>query len=322
MPTTPAPPVPDAVPLLIITGPTASGKSTLALEVAERIDGEIVSADAFAVYRGMDIGTDKPTSRARARVPHHVLDVVPPTDRMTAGDFVRMADRAIADIRTRNHVPIVVGGTNFWIRALLVGLFPAPPSDPAIRARLERHWEADAAMVVERLRNIDPNSAERIGSRDRQRVLRALEVFELTGRTMSEHIEAHPPRLRYRPALHAPDRDRSDLYARIDLRVDSMFDAGFVREVERLLEQAVPPDAHALKAIGYREVVGHLLGHQSLDDAVAATKRSSRAYAKRQLTWLRTMREARVAWVPPADRSGADAIIGSWARHNEGTVTT
>jgi len=322
VPIVPRPPAAHAHPLLLIVGPTASGKSALGLEVAERLGGEIVSADAFAVYRGMDIGTDTPSREARARIPHHMLDVADPTDRMTAGDFARGAVAAISDIRRRGRVPIVVGGTNFWIRALLVGLFPAPPGDPAVRARLVREWVESPEATVARLRAVDPTSADRIGARDRHRVLRALEVFELTGQPLSAHLAAHRPRLRYRPLLHAPDRDRSDLCARIDLRVDSMFDAGFVAEVERLLEQAVPPDTHALKAIGYREVVAFLSGHHGLDQAIDSTKRSSRAYAKRQLTWLRTMREARVDWVPPAERSGAEVIIRAWARHIEGTATT
>ena len=322
MPIVPRPPAETAAPLLLIVGPTASGKSALGLEVAERLDGEILSADAFAVYRGMDIGTDTPSREARARIPHHMLDIADPGERVTAGDFAHAAAAAIADIRRRGRVPIVVGGTNFWIRALLVGLFPVPPADPTLRARLRNEWVENQDAVVARLRAVDPESADRIAPRDRHRVLRALEVFELTGRPLSAHLAAHRPRLRYRPLLQAPERDRSDLYARIDLRVDSMFDAGFVGEVERLLEQAVPPDAHALKAIGYREVVSFLRGHQGLDQAIDSTKRSSRAYARRQLMWLRTMREARVDWVPPAERSGAEVIIRAWARHIEGTATT
>ena len=318
----PLPPAAHATPLLIIAGPTASGKSALGLEIAQHLGGEIVSADAFAVYRGMDIGTDTPSRDARRRVAHHLLDIAQPTERMTAGDFARLADVAISDILRRGRLPIVVGGSNFWIRALLVGLFPAPPSDPVIRSRLRTEWEQDREAIVERLRSVDSAAAVRIDRRDRQRILRALEIFELTGRPLSSHVESHRPRLRYRPLVTAPERDRSDLYARINLRVDSMFDAGFVGEVEKLLKQAVPPDAHALKAIGYREVVSFLRGHHGLVEAIETTKRSSRMYAKRQLTWLRTMREARVEWVPPAEKSGVAPTIRSWARHLGGTVTT
>ena len=162
--------------ILIIMGPTASGKSSLAVEVADRLNGEIVSADAFAVYRGMDIGTDKPTIQVQRDIPHHLLDIIDPTQPFSAGDFVSAADTAIAGILERNRLPIVVGGTHFYIRSLLFGLFPSPPHDPNLRARLEHDWDQDSQAVFQKLATLDPEAAAQVGPADRQRILRALEV--------------------------------------------------------------------------------------------------------------------------------------------------
>ncbi len=180
-------------PLLVILGPTASGKTSLGLEVADSLDGEIVSADAFAVYRSLDIGTDKPSPEARRRVRHHLIDVADANEVFSAGEFADAALAVIHDIWQRGRCPVVVGGTHFYIRALLLGLFPSPPRDSVIGSRLADEWALDPAGVFARLQEIDPESAARIGAQDRQRILRALEIYELTGDTMTSHWKRHQP---------------------------------------------------------------------------------------------------------------------------------
>jgi tRNA dimethylallyltransferase len=307
-------------PLLVIAGPTASGKSELALEVAEKLGGEIVSADAFAVYRGLDIGTDKPDAEARRRVPHHLVDVADPRERFSAGHFAAAATAAIERIRSAGATPIVAGGTHFYIHALLRGLFPSPPHDPQLRARLAAEWAVDPASLADRLAAVDPPAAARISPQDRQRVLRALEVWELTGIPISEHWQRHRDDVRFRAMIAAPHRDRDDLYARINLRVDSMFSNGLEEEVTRILASGVPPDAHALKAIGYAQVVEMLAGRCDRVTAIERTKQTSRKLAKRQLTWLRSYLAGVVEWVDPVERGGTAAIIARWSDHS-GEIT-
>jgi tRNA dimethylallyltransferase len=309
-------------PLLLIVGPTASGKSRLGLEVAENIGGEIISADAFAVYRGLDIGTDKPDVEARRRVRHHLVDIIDPSERFSAGAFAEAADAAIADILERGLTPIVVGGTHFWIRALLLGLCPTPPRDPDVADRLAAQWDEDPAASYRRLEDIDPEAAARIGRRDRQRVLRALEVFEVTTAPISQHWRDHRQSLRYLPIMAAPNRDRAELYAKIDARVDVMFASGLREEVRRILASGVPRDAHALKAIGYRQVVDALGGDRDLQTAIDETKAASRKLAKRQLTWLRGLTEGNLHWLPPAESGGTEAVIRLWSEESRGRRQT
>lgn len=310
-------------PLLLILGPTASGKSTLGLDVAEALGAEIVSADAFAVYRGLDIGTDKPSPEARRRVRHHLIDVADPRHRFSAGEFADAAEVAIDDILSRNKPVMVVGGTHFYVRALLMGLFPSPPRNPAVNARLTEQWERDPKAVFRRLEEADPEAAARIGPRDRQRLLRAVEVFEMTGEGISTHWKRHQQQQhKFNPLIVAPKRSRDDLYVKIGLRVDWMFAGGFVDEVKRILASGVPGDVCAMKAIGYREVVEMLHGRYDLETAIERTKRSSRKLAKRQLTWLRTLREGTLHWVPPAEEDGRAAIIDLWDHHTEGKRET
>jgi tRNA dimethylallyltransferase len=300
-------------PLLLVVGPTASGKSRLGLEVAEALGGEIVSADAFAVYRRLDIGTDKPDAAARRRVRHHLVDVVEPTERFSAGAFVRAAAAAIADIRRRGRTPVVVGGTHFWVRALLLGLFQAPSRDEGRSARLAAEWAADPAGTFARLVACDPVAAARIGPGDRQRILRAIEVFEATGKPITEHWAEHRRGRGCEPVIIAPERPRLELYAKINARVDVMFESGLREEVQQILASGVPRDAHALKAIGYRQTVEHLTDRCSLESAIDNTKRASRRLAKRQLTWLRSLTEGELRWLPPAEHGGTTAALRLWS---------
>ena len=303
--------------LLIIMGPTGSGKSGLAVEVAERLDGEIISADAFAVYRGMDIGTDKPSEKVQRGIPHHLLDILDPTQPFSAGDFVSTADTAIAGILERKRIPLVVGGTNFYIRSLLFGLFPSPPHDPDLRARLECDWDLDSQSVFQKLVDLDPEAAALIGPADRQRILRALEVGELSGEPISAHWRRHQKTARYNTLLTAPHHPRPDLYAKIDARVETMFAGGLVEEVRKILDSGMSSASHSLKAIGYREVVNMLSGRIDREEAVERTKRASRKLAKRQLTWLRG--EGRLHWVPPLENGGADTVCELWSKFIEMT---
>jgi tRNA dimethylallyltransferase len=300
-------------PLLLIVGPTASGKSRLGLEVAEALGGEIVSADAFAIYRGLDIGTDKPDLEARRRVRHHLIDIVDPTEVFSAGAFVEAASASIADIRARGLTPIVVGGTHFWIHALLYGLFPSPPREPELVAELAREWNRDPAATFDRLERVDPVAAGRIGPRDRQRILRALEVFDATGTPISDHWDAHRKERFFEPMMLAPARPRAELYAKIDSRVEVMFAFGLREEVGRILASGVPRDAHALKAIGYRQLVQFHSGECDLESAIRNTKAASRQLAKRQLTWLRGLTDDAPQWIQPAEEGGTEKALRAWS---------
>ena len=283
-------------PLVVVVGPTASGKTALGAALAERVGGEVVSADAFAVYRGLDIGTAKPDPATRARVPHHLIDVADPASRYSAGTFVRDADAAIAHIRARGRLPVVVGGTHFYVRALLRGLFPEPAKDERLRSELEREWERDAGAVRKRLEALDPAVAARILPNDRQRLLRALEVCLTAGRPMSDLWKEHERREpRHRFMMLGLNLPRAALHATIEARLNGMFAAGLLGEVEGLLAGGLSPRVHAFKAIGYRESCQVLAGELTLPQAVQRATEATRQLAKRQMTWLRT--EAAVDWL-------------------------
>jgi tRNA dimethylallyltransferase len=280
----------------ILVGPTASGKTTLGAALALQLAGEVVSADAFAVYRGLDIGTAKPNPELRRRVRHHLIDIADPVERYSAGMFVRDADAAIAQICARGKLPIVVGGTHFYVRAMLWGLFPEPAKDAALRQRLAAGWEQDPDDVRDQLTRVDAVSATRIAPTDRQRTLRALEVSLTSGRPMSALWQEHPRSApRYRVLMLGLNPPRSELHATIATRVESMFAAGLLREVRGLLAAGVSPQAHALKAIGYRESCRVLRGEWTIAEAVERSIAATRRLAKRQMTWLRG--ETGVEWL-------------------------
>ncbi len=305
--------------VVVLVGPTASGKTALGAALAERIGGEVVSADAFAVYRGLDIGTAKPDRALRARVPHHLIDIADPASRYSAGMFVRDADTAIRDIRARARVPVVVGGTHFYVRALLYGLFPEPPKDESLRADLEREWERDPASARRRLERLDPDAAGRILPNDRQRILRALEVCIASGRAMTSLWRENERReARHRFVMFGLNPPRAELHARIGSRVENMFAAGLVREVEGLLSGGLAPAVHALKAIGYRESCLVLAGRLTVPQAVERATAATRQLAKRQMTWLRA--EAEVRWLAgQREEALADAIARVEGRGGTGT---
>jgi len=273
--------------ILVLSGPTASGKTAVALSLARAFPLEIVSADSMQVYRGMDIGTAKPTLAQRAEVPHHLVDVADPDEQFSAGRFVAEAEEAISSIRKRGCLPLVAGGTGMYIRSLLRGL-DALPSDPAVRTRLIRLWEEDGGKeLYGELMRIDPVSAGRIHPSDRARIVRSLEVAEITGEPASTRKASWVSGAsRYRVLFMVLSIEREELYRRIDRRVEEMFRAGLVEEVNGLLAKGYGRDHASMGALGYRHVLSHLLDGIPRGQAVDQMKRDTRRYAKRQATWL------------------------------------
>jgi tRNA dimethylallyltransferase len=296
-------------PVIVILGPTATGKSALGLEVAERVGGEIVSADALQVYRGLDVGTAKPTPEERARVPHHLVDVLEPSERYSAGEFARRARAAVAEIRLHGRRPLVVGGSGLYLRALLEGISPVPPGDLEVRRRLRERVEAEGSDALHaELSERDPETAERLPTGDTQRILRALEVVAVSGTPLSEWVARRPygeERLAaVRVGLTLP---RTLLYDAIARRVARMIENGWAEEVARLGAQGLGPAAPAFQAIGYREIARHLAGEWTLDRAVDETVRATRRYAKRQLTWFRKERD--IIWLDARDAERDPASV-------------
>ncbi len=290
----------SSVPLIVLVGPTAVGKSSMALAVAERVGGEIIAADSMQVYRGLDIGTAKPSADERQRVPHHLLDLVEPDQPFTAADYVRLASAAVIDVRARGRLPIIVGGTGLYVRALFRGLVDGPGEMTPLRETLYREAErAGSATLHRRLETTDPEAAAAIHPNDLFRVVRALEVAAVSGRLLSalrvegrrNHKPVPGPVLRF-----GLERNRQELYRRIEARVEAMMTQGLLREVQDLLDRGYCPVLKPLRAIGYRHMIGHLKGQIRLDDTVASLKRDTRRYAKRQLTWFR--HEDEIEWLP------------------------
>ena len=296
MPPTPA----SFADALLLTGPTGSGKTALALDLAERLNAEIVAADSMTVYRGMDIGTAKPTPDELARVPHHLVSVLEPWESANVAWWLGEADEACRGIRARGKRPLFVGGTPFYLKALMCGLFDGPPSDLALRARLEAKAEADRHAAHERLRQCDPRTAVRLHFNDIRRVARALEVFELTGKPISALQQtwdnpAFTTPGEARPAHSALpcailDWPRPELYSRIDRRVEAMVASGWLGEVRHLRELPRPLSREAGQALGYAELLGVLRGEVTLSAATAAIQTRTRQFAKRQMTWFRGLK--------------------------------
>jgi tRNA dimethylallyltransferase len=280
---------PGAYDAVLLMGPTCTGKSALSLELARRFPVEIVSVDSALVYRGMDIGTSKPDAAMRAAVPHHLIDVCDPLEAYSAGRFRRDALELIDAIRARGRVPLLVGGTMLYFRALERGIAPLPEADPAVRAAIDAEargagWPAMHAQLAQ----LDPPAAARIRANDAQRIQRALEVIRLTGRPLTElQQRAEPTTLRLaRFALLPCERD--ELYARIEARFDEMLAAGLVAEVRALYARGdLHADLPSMRAVGYRQLWQHLAAKCSLPEAISAAKQATRNLAKRQLTWLR-----------------------------------
>ena len=280
--------VSEKAPLIIVAGPTAVGKTKAALELAVKLEAEIISADSVQVYKGLDIGSAKPGPEELGLVRHHLIDVLEPWESMDAGRFVDMADQVIASMGKK---PVVVaGGTGLYIKALLFGLAPLPPVDEQARARLNRQLQAEGlAWLRARLEEVDPVYAARIHPADKQRNLRALEVFQQTGRPFSDFQNQHLKEPRYSYLLWGLNRPRPELRELIALRSRQMWENGLLREVEALLASGVAADAPALRTIGYRQAVAVLHKRMSREEALVQMIQQTNAYAKRQVTWFKAM---------------------------------
>ncbi|MEK7851747.1 MAG: tRNA (adenosine(37)-N6)-dimethylallyltransferase MiaA [Deltaproteobacteria bacterium] len=282
--------------IIVIVGPTAVGKSKIALELAERFDGEIVNADSMQVYRYMDIGTAKPSAVDRERVRHHLIDIRDPDEDFDAARFQEEASKAIVDVVNRGHLPVVAGGTGLYIKALTEGIFDAPGSDKELREKLRKEAEASGiSALYNKLSEVDPESAGRIGPRNTHRIIRALEVFCLTGIPISQYQKEHAFSERpYDTFKIGLTKERETLYKDIDDRIESMVKAGLVDEVRRIIEMGYSPGSKAMKALGYSHICRYLKGEYDLEEAVRLIKRDTRHYAKRQMTWFR--RDAGITW--------------------------
>jgi tRNA dimethylallyltransferase len=306
-------------PLLAVLGPTAVGKSALAIELAVRCGGEIVSCDSTAVYRWFDIGTDKVPAGARRGVAHYLVDVADPAEHYTAARFAREAAAAIAEIAARGRQPILVGGTGLYYRALVRGLFPGPPRDEALRGRLESIAGRAGPDALHRIvARLDPPSARRIHPHDVRRLVRALEVRLLTGRPLTEHFARTASPLQGRETVAvALAMPAGELAARIDRRVEVQLERGLVAEVKDLLARGVPESARPFEALGYRQVLEHLRGARDLAATRALIAQRTRQYARRQLIWFR--KEPNLVWLhgageEPATVTAAEAVLAAWAR--------
>ena len=297
-------------PIICLAGPTASGKTALAVALAQALNGEVVSCDSMQVYKFMDIGTAKPTLDEMGGVPHHMIDVADPREDYSVSRYCKDAAPIVEDIVSRGKVAIIAGGTGLYMDSLIRGNDFAPFPSTGVRERLERQADAEGLEAMRSwLRSIDPEAEARI--QDRKRLLRALEVYLETGETITEHnrrTQALPPR--FTPLWLGLDfENRQSLYSRIDLRVTHMLEAGLLQEIRSLLQSGVPDTATAMQAIGYKEFVSALNGHGTVEAAADSVRQSSRRYAKRQLTWFR--RNPAVHWLIREDETSGEEIFRS-----------
>ena len=284
-------------PIICVVGPTASGKTALAIELAKAFNGEIISCDSMQIYRRMDIGTAKPTAEERQGIPHHMIDVADPEESFSVSRYCQMATPIVEDILRRGKTCIIAGGTGLYVDALIRGNDFAPIPSTGCRQRLERRAEAEGLQVLtQELSAVDPESVQRAQGNPR-RIIRALEVYLETGQTLTAHnlaTQAIPPR--FSPLwIGLDDEDRQDLYRRIDLRVDLMLEQGLLEEIRSLLDSGIPESATAMQAIGYKEFIDALRGRIPMEQAVSDLKQASRRYAKRQKTWFRRNRD--IHWI-------------------------
>ena len=297
--------------VLVLVGPTAVGKTAVSLILARELGGEIVSADSRQVYRGMDIGTAKVTPEERAEIPHHLIDIRTPDQTISLGEYKQLADAAIADILARGHLPMLVGGTGQYVRAVVEGWqIPRVPPQPELRRELEELAAREGKEAVfARLRELDPASAQTIDYRNLRRVIRAIEVTLVAGRPFSELQTKQPPP--WRMVQIGLTRPREVLYARVDARIDAMFEAGWVDEVQRLLQLGYTPDLPSFASLGYREVAAYLAGEFDLVEAKARIRRATRAFIRRQYNWFR-LTDPRIHWFD-LEEATPEAIL-AWAR--------
>ena len=309
--------------ILVLVGPTASGKTAVSIELAKLLNAEIVSADSIQVYRGLDIGSAKPTLEERQGITHHMIDVVDASNgSFSVAEYKRLASQCIEDIAARGKLPIVAGGTGLYINALTYPLqFTNVPGDPAVREALQNEQVREPGSLYRRLQEIDPATAARLHPNDGKRIVRALEVYEVSGQPLSAHgadfqnaAGAKPP---FDAALFGLNMDRTLLYARIERRVDDMMRTGLLSETRALLDAGLSLDLLALQGLGYKQLLRHLRGETTLSDAVEEIKQETRRYAKRQLTWFK--RDMRIRWLDASGgdaRALAEAIYQEYVKHD------
>ena len=293
--------------LLCLLGPTAVGKTEISIQLSQRLNGEIVSVDSRQIYRQMDIGTAKPTLKEQQAAPHHLIDCVDITQSFSVADYQTLADAAIIDIQNRSKQVLLVGGAGLYFRAIVDGLFQGPAADPSFRKRLEQEaLQQGIDTLHNRLRACDPESAERIHPNNLTRVIRALEVYELTGTPMSEHQQQwHQDNQRYPFIAFGLTMPREILYRRIEQRIDIMLANGLIAEVESLLAEGYSRDTFALQSFGYKELIAYLDGKCTYIEAIEQLKQNTRRFAKRQLTWFR--KDKRIRWI---DRESTPDVVG------------
>lgn len=284
----------NVIPVIIVAGPTAVGKTAVALELAERLNGEIIGADSRQIYRYMDIGTAKPAPEERTRIPHYLIDIRNPDEAYSAADFARDASARAHDIVDRGKMPLIVGGTGLYIHALLYGIFDGPGKDAAYREKMQALADAHGkGFLHEKLRSVDAVTAKRLHPNDTLRIVRALEVFHLTGQPISEHQALHTtPLSRFNACFLVLNAPRPVLYERIDGRVERMVADGLFEEVEELRQQGYYGDLPSMSSVGYKEILDFLHGGCDRAGAVSLIKRNTRRYAKRQVTWFKKYQEA------------------------------
>ena len=306
------------LPIILLSGPTAVGKTELALEIALRLGTEIVNADSMQVYRHMDIGTAKPGAKERALVPHHLLDVADPDESFDAARYAELARPVIETLLDRGKIPLIVGGTGLYLKILTKGICPGAPGSQEVKKQLIREMEEQGLPKLhEELLRVDPDAGRRIHPHDRQRIVRALEVFRLTGSPLSLRQSQHRFNERiYRSIKIFLYRERNVLYERINRRVRQMIDEGLLEEVRRLMERGYGPELKPMQSLGYKQMAAYLRGELAWDSAVSEMQRATRQYAKRQLTWFRG--DPEYHWFDAEDRQG----IREWIQDNQWLVTS
>ena len=306
-------------PLIVITGPTATGKSDVGILVAEQLSGEIISADSMLLYRHMNIGTAKPTLEERQGIPHHMIDIADPDQEYSVALYQNEARHLITETLKRNNLPILVGGTGLYIRAVIDPYeFGAASGKPELRERLLIEAEREGYdKLHRRLLEVDPEAASKLHPRDSRRIIRALEVYYLTGQPISSYNKLNQNhRPLYRLFMFGLNMERSRLYQRIEQRVDSMLAAGLVEEVQSLLERGYSKELNAMRSLGYKEIAAYLTGELSYEEAIEFLKRNTRRFAKRQLTWFR--RDERIRWLDIDEYGSLDAVAKEITKSIEG----
>lgn len=288
----------DKIPIIVIGGPTASGKTALSVEIARMLDTEIISCDSMQIYKYMNIGTAKPTEEEKCGIVHHMLDIIEPDHPFSVADFVPMAHSAAAEIHQKGKIPVAVGGTGLYIKSLINDIdFRSDDTHPEIRKELEKlEKKKGIDCLVDILKGFDPVSAERIHKNNKRRIIRAIEFYRATGIPISEHQEETKKKIsRYKPCMLAIRWDMQELYERIEKRVDIMLEDGLVEEVRGLCDMGYTDSMLSMQGIGYKEIIAYLNGYASLDEAVGNIKLGTRHYAKRQMTWFN--KEERINWI-------------------------